>query len=650
MTSIKSVVIAAIVALVFILRLPFPGNSKKAFHSTEDLKFINSHFATPLDSGEYFHLPQQCKGCHGFDSLGLANITLDSMDVNLYDDWETSMMGLSGVDPLWKAKVSHEMQVNPSHANELQTLCTSCHAPLGHYSQRYKGFPYYTLADLAGDSLGQSGVSCHSCHAIGDSSSLGNSFTGEIPFDTNRFIYGPFPGPLAGPMQLYVGLTPVYGPHVSESKTCSPCHTLISNTVDLTGNATGATFVEQAVYQEYLNSDYPVNLQIKCQTCHMPKIEDPIKIANGYTALPGRSPFNLHTFSGANSFMVNLIKNNKASLGVSASDANFDSTLVAIDKLLKTQTIDLTTQFDSTANDTAFFRVDLTNKAGHKFPSGYPARRAVLQFVALKPNGDTLFASGVFDSIFEVKNITTPFEIHHNTIRNQNDAQIYEMVMGDVNGNLTTVLERGASHLKDNRIPPLGFTTTHISYDTIQIVGDALTDPDFNKTLGLEGSGKDIVHYNVPLNGYTGSLNIVANLYYQAVPPRWLDEMRTFSSAEIDTFLTMYDNADRSPVLVSNDTLQNILITTGIRNVKNNNSVTISPNPTNNGLIKITGISATKNIRNIVVYNAGGQQVPTTIQYENAYILLKLPEIEGIYYISILDGASKHVKKVVYLK
>jgi hypothetical protein len=506
------------------------------------------------------------------------------------------------------------------------------------------------LADLAGDSLGQSGVSCHSCHAIGDSTSLGNSFTGEIPFDTNRFIYGPFPGPLAGPMQLYVGLTPVYGPHISESKTCSPCHTLISNTVDLTGNPTGATFVEQGLYQEYLNSDFPVNLQTTCQSCHMPKIEDPIKIANGYTALPGRTPFNLHSFAGANSFMVNLIKNNKTSLGVTASDANFDSTLVAIDKLLKTQTVDLATQFDSTGNDTAFFRVSLTNKAGHKFPSGYPARRAVLQFVALKPNGDTLFASGIFDSIFEVKNIAAPFEIHHNTITNQNDAQIYEMVMGDVNGNLTTVLERGAIHLKDNRIPPFGFTTTHISYDTVQIVGDALTDPDFNKILGVEGSGKDIVHYNIPLNGYTGSLNIVANLYYQAVPPSWLNEMRNFSSAEIDTFLTMYDNADRSPFLVSKDTLQNILITTGIKNVKSKNLIAISPNPTTNGIIKITGVSTSINSKNIVVYNAAGQQVPVELTFINSAITLKLPEIEGIYYVSIVDGISKHVKKVVFMK
>ena len=56
------------------------------------------------------------------------------MDVNLYDDWETSMMALSAVDPFWKAKVSHEILVNPANSLELQTLCTKCHAPLGHYT------------------------------------------------------------------------------------------------------------------------------------------------------------------------------------------------------------------------------------------------------------------------------------------------------------------------------------------------------------------------------------------------------------------------------------------------------------------------------------------------------------------------------------
>ncbi|MBK7965636.1 MAG: hypothetical protein IPK10_10365 [Bacteroidetes bacterium] len=105
--------------------------------------------------------------------MGLANVDANGMDVNLYDDWETSMMALAAVDPFWKAKVSHEILVNPTHSLDLQTLCTKCHAPLGHYTAFYKGQPHYTLADLSIDSLGQSGVSCHGCHGVKDSSSLG---------------------------------------------------------------------------------------------------------------------------------------------------------------------------------------------------------------------------------------------------------------------------------------------------------------------------------------------------------------------------------------------------------------------------------------------------------------------------------------------
>ncbi|MBK7965637.1 MAG: hypothetical protein IPK10_10370 [Bacteroidetes bacterium] len=365
-------------------------------------------------------------------------------------------------------------------------------------------------------------------------------------------------------MQLYVGLTPAYSPHISESKTCSPCHTLISNSVDLTGVPTGTTFVEQATYHEYLNSDFPLVEMATCQTCHMPKIEDPIKIANGYTALPGRTPFNLHTFAGAKQFHGATHQRQQSKLRGVCSRSNVRFNTQSKHSTIKTRNADLISQFDSSGNDTAYFSIQLKNKAGHKFPSGYPSRRAVVQFVALKANGDTLFSSGLFDNDYEVKNISTPFEAHHDFIHSSTQAQIYEMVMGDVNGNKTTVLERAFAPLKDNRIPPRGFTTLHSAYDTCAIVGDALNDLDFNKTAGLEGKGHDIIHYHLPLGGYSGNLSVEVKVFYQTLPPAFLDEMKTFSSAEIDTFLSMYANANKSPFLVKSDSLINILIPVGI--------------------------------------------------------------------------------------
>ncbi|MFN8154371.1 MAG: T9SS type A sorting domain-containing protein [Bacteroidia bacterium] len=640
----KLAILATCLLLVFLLRTPIRGITTQAFHSPEEIEFYNAHLLPPLDSGQYFSLPQNCKGCHGFDSLGLANVDLNGMDINLYDDWETSMMGLSAVDPLWRAKVSHEILTDTAHANELQTLCTSCHAPLGHFTAIYKGAQHYTMDDLLNDSLGQSGVSCHSCHSIKDSSTLGVLFTGQAPYDTTRKAYGPFVGPMPGPMQLYVGLTPVYGPHMSESKTCSPCHTLISNSVDLNGNPTGTSFVEQATYHEYLNSSQQSVLQNTCQTCHMPQIEDPIKIANGYTALPGRTPFNQHSFAGANSFMVQLIKDNKNSLGVTAPDRNFDSTLKAIDQLLKQNTLLQTTTFDSAASDTAYFSLALLNKAGHKFPSGYPSRRAVVQFIAVKANGDTLFSSGTFDNNFEVNGINTILEPHHDLINQPSQTQVYEMVMGDVNNDRTTVLERAYVHLKDNRIPPAGFTTFHSTYDTCRIVGDALTDTDFNRINGLEGSGQDIIHYHIPLNGYTGNINVYAHVYYQTLPPGFLSEMQTMSSAAIDTFLNLYATADKTPVLISGDTLENLFIPVGIYTPSRAEEIQIYPNPTVNGKINITNLPPNATVQ---LYTTSGQELPCVIRKTSTGNQLQLQETPGVYYLIIRNGKEKTLKKII---
>lgn len=644
------------VLAIFIVAMAMLSSSQKEkqpFHTKEELekftRFKDYHRLPPIDSAEYFLTPYNCRGCHGFDTLGQANIDASGMDVNLFDDWETSMMGLAGVDPLWRAKVSHEVSVNPGHSSELQNLCTSCHAPMGHYTSKYKGHPYYTLDSLVTDSLGLAGVGCMSCHSIGNDSTLGKLFTGQIPYDTNDVAYGPFILPMQGPMQLYVGLTPIYSDHISESKTCSPCHTLISNAVDLSGNPTGTTFVEQATYHEWLNSVYP-GQPTTCQTCHMPELEDAIQIANGYTALPFRSPFNTHSFAGANSFMVNLIKNNKVALGVGdKSDANFDSTLVAINKLLTEQTLNVSVNKTGVTGDTAYFEMTLTNKAGHKFPSGYPSRRAFVQFVVTKANGDTLFSTGMFDAGGNIRNYNAPFEPHYNTITDSTQVQVYEMVMADVNGDRTTVLERSYTTLKDNRLLPAGFTSSHYTYDTVKVVGDALTDINFNKDAGgVEGTGKDIISFNVFTNGYNGTVNVSAAVYYQSVPPSWLTEMTTFSTQPINDFMAMYNAADKTPLLVAKDTLQNVLINTSVNNPDVANAISIYPNPSSKGIIKVVtkGVVVNK----IKIYTTKGKLCSTLHAKRGTSVKEAiLPNESGIYFLQFETNKGTVVKKVVRL-
>ncbi len=609
----------------------------------EHLEF--THNRNPIDSGEYFIGAILCNDCHGYDSTHLSNLDANGNDVNVYDDWRTSMMALAGRDPFFHAKVSHEITVDPGHANALQSKCLDCHAPMGAFTALYHGASSYTLNDLFADTLGLEGVSCTSCHTIG-TNGLGSRFSGDIPYDTTRKIFGPFINPLAGPMQLYAGFTPTYSDHMSKSPVCSACHTLIIHTADLSGNLTGGTFVEQATYHEYLNSSFP-SQQIYCQTCHMPQLEDQVVIANQILSLQGRSPFNLHQFAGANEFMLKLIKANKSSLGINIPDSYFDSTILYTGNNLMQQSVTLALNQDSLNSDTSYFSVTLTDKTGHKFPSGYPSRRAVVQFIVLKDNGDTLFRSGIFGSNYEVNNIGAPYEPHHNIIKMQAQTQIYEMVMGDVNNNKTTVLERAADILKDNRLVPNGFTTTHYTYDTTKIDNLALADPDFNKnSSGIEGNGKDIIHFHIPSNGYSGIVNVYAKIFYQSVPPGWLSEMFSYNTPLIDTFKNMYQAADKNPVLCASGELLNIELPSTISSPLSSIKTTVYPSPTNDGLINIKG----KGVASYEIYSYDGKLINRVSKLNTNFISeVKLPAEAGIYFIKVIDESGPHIFKIARL-
>ena len=639
----KLPVVFATLLLVIILAgslSPKQYEVSASFHTKDEIEAFQIQLMSPIGPGEYFLTSTHCKGCHGFDSAMTANIDENGNSVNLFDFWESTIMANSARDPLWRAKVSHEIQVNPGHSSALQDKCTSCHAPMGRYNAFYHGAASYGIADLINDSLGQDGVSCASCHTI--DSSVGQTFSGIIPYDTTRKIYGPFDNPVVGPMQLYEGYTPVFSPHMNQSRQCASCHTLVTETVDLNGNLTGGHFTEQATYHEYLNSDFPAD-NITCQSCHMPHEADPIIIANGFANLQQRYPFNQHVFVGGNAFMLKIIRDNKTQLGATAEDWKFNRTIDSTIALLQKRTLNFDLQLDSSANDTGYFSVHIENKAGHKFPSGYPSRRAVLQFVMTDAAGDTVFKSGTFEPDYRVTGENPSYEVHHDVINQQNVPQIYELVMGDVNSNFTSVLERSAIVLKDDRIPPSGFTTTHYSYDTALISADALADPDFNKVNTVEGSGIDIVHYSVPLVSAAGSVTIHARVFYQAVPPKWTDEMLTFNSPEIDSFRIMFNNADHTPILVASDSIVNIAL--GVQQQYNADKLLVYPTITHDGRVTVESLSP---IESIEIFDTEGKKI-----FDQSYTRVRtpysviLPSAKSIYFMKIRTSEGLFFRKIV---
>jgi hypothetical protein len=328
-----------------------------------------------------------------------------------------------------------------------------------------------------------------------------------------------------------------------------------------------------------------------------------------------------------------LIKRNKTALGVIANDANFDSTLAVITRNLRYNTLNAELSFPEFANDSLSFELMLTNKSGHKFPSGYPSRRAFVEFKVTTETGETLFTSGSFGSDGEIINYGGVVEPHHDVIRSENQVQIYEMNMGDVNGNFTTVLERASMYLKDNRLPPLGFTNQHASYDTMRVVGDAENDVNFNRNGSSQGTGKDIVHYKIGLNGYTGPLNVTAKVYYQTVPPEWLSEMRLLDAPEISNFLTMFDASENTPVLVAGDSLLNILnpLSTDVLRVK---APVFYPNPVmvNSGM----NMQFTSKPDSMKLFSISGQEMPVSWKKTASNLWhINLPVVTGVYILQV---------------
>lgn len=659
----KKTILLAITVPAFVGAIAlFPvDNNATAFHTDAELAFfqennLNTSRHTnqllsppeflPIDSNVFFPTSKLCGGCHGHDPLMNAMVTSDGEDVNIYDDWRSSMMANSAKDPFWRAKVTHEILVNPSHSLELQDKCTSCHAPTGHYQSKLRDHQlHYTLADLYADTLGLDGVNCQACHAMSPER-IGDLHSGELKYDTNnlRVAYGPYEFIFDSPMIEFVGITPEYGEHILDAGLCAGCHTLITNTVDLEGNFTGNTFVEQATYHEWLNSRYDEEHDnITCQGCHMEQIEDEVVISANYQFLSPKSPFGLHELAGANVSMLKLMKNNRTALGIEATAENFDSTIAATLRMLQHKTLDLHLQTGILNGDSVDFQVHLANKAGHKFPSGYPARRAWIEFKVENEAGDLLFHSGGINPDFSLSDEDANFEPHYDWINAPGQVQIYELVPGDVNGHFTNVLERGKVGLKDNRLTPQGFRIDDPVYDTTQVIGPALNDPNFNHhSDGTEGSGSDIVHYRIPTNGYAGRLKVTAKVWYQSLPPKWMMPMFAYSSPEIDAFKAMFDAADQSPVLVAEQVLDSVMVTSvSVLHADNQSFAQITPSLSGDGKVNIH-LSGDVQLRRVQVWDSTGKLV-----WDQASRELWLPADRGIYFVAIETSRGRVVKKVL---
>ena len=488
-----------------------------------------------------FETAARCEACHN----GL--VTRSGRDVSIGVDWRASMMAHAARDPYWHAAVRREMLDHPSAAAAIEHECSRCHMPMAHVTQVAGGATGQVFAHLPigaavtpHAALAADGVSCASCHQIQpDALGTPESFTGHFVIDTTtpadqRVVFGPFvvePG-LRRLMHSASTFEQVEGAHARSSEMCATCHTLYTHALDDSGKTIG-TLPEQVPYLEWRHSAF--REARSCQACHMPPVGEPVRVSS--TMGEPREGVLRHTFRGANFWMLRVLNRFRNELGVTTLPHEMEQ--AAADTLAHLEHESATVQFDRAVRDAGVVMVDVRviNRGGHKLPTAYPSRRAWLYLQIADASGRVRFESGAVNPTGAITGNdndmnSAAFEPHYQEITGAGEVQIYEAIMADARGGVSTGLLSGVRYVKDNRLLPDGFDKATAHAD-IAVHGSATADADFT-------GGSDRIRYRVPIDA-AGPLTVIAELRYQSVSYRWAQNLRARPAFETDRFVRHYE-------------------------------------------------------------------------------------------------------------
>jgi len=159
-------------------------------------------------------------------------------------------------------------------------------------------------------------------------------------------------------------------------------------------------------------------------------------------------------------------------------------------------------------------------------------------------DGRVVFESGALNpdgSIVGNNNDADParFEPHYTEIRGADQVEIYESIIGDENGHVTTGLLTGVRYLKDNRLLPDGFDKQTADKD-VAVIGEALNDPGFT-------GGIHRIRYWASFGAAAGPFTIDAELWFQPIGVRWANNLKLYNLAdEPRRFNTYFDSMQSS--------------------------------------------------------------------------------------------------------
>jgi Cytochrome c554 and c-prime len=475
-----------------------------------------------------------CAACHSVPEHGF----------DPYEGWVGSMMGQAARDPIFHAALSIANQ----DADFAGDLCLRCHTPGGWLAGRSEPTDGSALMGIDFQ-----GVSCNFCHRMVDpvyeagvspvvdlevfngvkgtnpgvAETTPNPHTGSYVVDFFDRRRGPFD---LGDFSFHAWeLSPFH----QDSAMCATCHdvsnpiftkqpdgTYALNDLDTPHEAFDPMdppfdkydmFPVERTYSEWAQSDFaiaPIDMTGRfggdnpfvssCQDCHMPDQD-----ANACRIDPTHRPdMPQHAFNGGNNWVINSVRSlyDDSETGITDDIAN-DSIARAEYMLENASDMEL-------SEDGSTLSVRVINQSGHKLPTGYPEGRRMWVNVRFLDASDALVAErGAYDPV--TAELTT------------GDTKVYEAKLGvDAAVAAATGIPEGEGFhfaannvwIKDNRIPPRGFTNA--GFESVQAAPVAYSY--------MDGQYWDDTSYAIP----SGAVKAEVRVYFQLVSKEYIEFLR----------------------------------------------------------------------------------------------------------------------------
>jgi hypothetical protein len=287
--------------------------------------------------------------------------------------------------------------------------------------------------------------------------------------------------------------------------------------------------------------------------------------------LPLREGFAQHVLVGLNIFLIEMAQQFPDVFGIRSEDPGLGGTNLAPLQVTENAMLDqaanatarLSVEPTWNANDrTLEANVSVDNLAGHKLPSGVSFRRAFIEFSVLDADRKPLWTSGATNDqgvLIDAKGeplsgefwwqhdcsarLPNAWQPHYQRIERSDQAQIYQELITDAQGRLTTSFLSISEHVKENRLQPHGFLDEAQRVAIAAAFGDRTPlptpgvfamDENLGRAVGPEGeaehdpdyhngSGIDRLTYRVAgLRKKPAAVR--ARLYYQSIPPYFLQD------------------------------------------------------------------------------------------------------------------------------